>query len=199
MSKKLSAPVVAVLFAVALLAGACSKTTEATGDKNAEATTTVAAQQETTTTTVAPTATLVDVLTADNDLSQFAGLVTMAGLQTTLAEGGPYTVLAPTNAAMSKVPAATMASLQQDPSGALGTLVRLHVIPGTVSAEDLAKQDGQCIETLGGKVKITVNGTGDTSTVDYGDATVSKDEPQKATNGQILKVDSVVTAPATSC
>lgn len=199
MSKKLSAPVLAVLCAVALLTGACSKTTEATGDKNAEATTTTAAEQATTTSTVAPTATLVEVITADNELSQFAGLITMAGLDATLGAGGPYTVLAPTNAAMAKVPAATMARLQQDPSGALGTLVRLHVLPGTVTVDDLAKQDGTCIDTLGGKVKVTVEGKGDTATVDYGGANVSTADPQKAANGQVLKIDSVVTAPATSC
>lgn len=199
MSMKLSAPVAALLCAVALLAGACSKTTDATKDKHAEASTTTTSQKATTTTTAAPTETLMALLTADNQLSEFAGLVTMSGLDATLGAGGPFTVLAPTNAAIDAVPAATMTRLQQDPAGALGTLVRLHVIPGTLTVDDLAKKDGECIDTLGGKVKIAVSDKGDDATVKFGGATVSHDEPQKAANGQILTVDSVVTAPATSC
>lgn len=201
MSMKLSAPVAALVCAVALLAGACSKNTEATKDKNAEATTTstTAAAAEATTTTVAPTDTLMAVLTADNDLSEFAGIVTTAGLDKTLGEGGPFTVLAPTNAAVNAVPAATMARLEQDPTGALANVVRLHVMNGTVTVEDLAKNDGQCVDTLGGKVKVTTSGKSTATTVDFGGATVSNEDPKPAANGQILTVDSVVTAPATSC
>ncbi|MBS1837347.1 MAG: fasciclin domain-containing protein [Actinobacteria bacterium] len=197
MSKKLSVPVTALVCAVALLAGACSKSTEATKDKNAESSTTTTSQKATTTTTAAPTDTLMALLTADNQLSEFAGLAVTSGLDATLGAGGPYTVLAPTNAAIDKVPAATMAQLQQDPAGALGNLVRLHVVPGTLTVDDLAKKDGQCIDTLGGKVKITAKGDG--ATVQFGGANVSDAQPQKASNGQILTVDSVVTAPATSC
>lgn len=199
MSKKLSAPVVALLCAVALLSGACSKNTEATKEKKAESTTTTTSEKTTTTTTAPPTDTLMDVITGDNQLSEFAGIVTMAGLDKTLTDGGPFTVLAPTNAAIDKVPSATMTRLQQDPAGALANVVRLHVMNGTVTVEDLAKEDGSCVETLGGMVKITVDGKGDDATVHYGSATVSDNPPQKAANGQILKVDSVQTAPATSC
>lgn len=199
MSKKLSLPVAALLCAVALVSGACSKSTEATKDKNAEASTTTTSVKESTTTTAAPTDTLAAVLTADNNYSEFAGLVAGSGLDATLGGGGPFTVLAPTNAAVNAVPASTMARLQQDPDGALGTLVRLHIVPGALTVDDLAKRDGTCIDTLGGKVKITVAGKGDDATVHYGSATVSNEDPQKASNGQILEVDSVQTAPATDC
>lgn len=199
MSKKLPAPVVAMLCAVALLSGACSKSTEAAKDKSSESSTTTTSQKATTTTTVAPTDTLVAALSADPNLSEFAGLVTTAGLDAKLSGGGPLTVLAPTNAAIDQIPAATMARLEQDPGGALTTVVGLHVMNGAVTVEDLAKEDGTCVDTLGGKVKITVSGTGDDAVVHFGAATVSPDEPQKAANGQILTVDSAVTAPATSC
>jgi uncharacterized surface protein with fasciclin (FAS1) repeats len=85
--------------------------------------------------------------------------------------------------------------LQEDPKGALANVIKLHVISGDVTAEDLADEDGKCVSTLGGKVKITVDG----STVSVGGAEILDDEPQTASNGTILRVDSAVTAPATDC
>jgi len=195
MRKKSFVTLVAVLFAVALAGAACSDT-DASKDKDAEATTTMAAPaQETTTTTTPTTETLSDVLTASADLSQFAGLVTMAGLSTDLTEGGPFTVMAPTNAALAAVPAASMASLQQDPQGALASVVKLHMIEGNMTPEALADMNGKCVKTLGGEVKITVDG----ETVSFGGAKVSGAAPKPAANGSILAVDSVVTSASTDC
>ncbi len=203
MRKKPFLTVAALCCALALFAGACSKDDEAAEKKKAEATTTTAKEDATTTTTAAPAEdadnTVVDVIVADNDLSQLAGLITEAGLDGALSEGGPFTILAPTNAAMNAVPAATLASLQQDPQGALANVLKLHVMSGNVTADDLADENGKCVDTLGGKVKITVEGEGDDASVSFGGAGVIDGEPQTASNGTILKLDSVVTAPATDC
>ena len=204
MRNKLFLPIAALCCALALVAGACSKDDEAAQDKKAEGTTTTAKEESTTTTsTTAPadeeSNTVVDVIVADNDLSQVAGLITEAGLDEALSGGGPFTILAPTNEAMHAVPADTLANLQADPQGALANVLRLHVISGNVTVEDLAGEDGKCVDTLGGKVKITVEGEGDDATVSYGGATIEDGDPQTASNGTILKLDSVVTAPATVC
>lgn len=195
MRKKSFATLVAVLFTV-VLAGAACTSTDASKDKDAEATTTMAPpDEETTTTTTPPTETLTDVLTASADLSQFAGLVTMAGLNTNLTDGGPFTVMAPTNAALAEVPAATMTSLQQDPRGALASVLKLHIVEGNMTPEDLADMNGKCVTTLGGQVKITVDG----ETISFGGATVSDAAPKAAANGSILTVDSVLTTPSADC
>ena len=195
--------VAALCCALALFAGACSKSDEAAEEKRDEGTTTTAKEAATSTTTSAPADeednTVVDVMVADDDLSQVAGLITEAGLEETLSGGGPFTILAPTNEAMAAVPAATLANLQQDPQGALANVLKLHVISGNVTVEDLADEDGKCVDTLGGKVKITAQGEGDDATVSFGGATVQDGDPQTASNGTILKLDSVVTAPATDC
>lgn len=199
MRTKLFLPAVALCCALALTAGACSSDNEAAKGKESEATTTTAKEETTTTTTEAPTDTLVDVLVADDDLSQLAGLITEAGLDGALSEGGPFTVMAPTNAALNAVPAETVAALQEDPQGALANVLKLHVVPGNVTRDDLIDKNGECVATLGGNVKITVVGEGDDAQVLFGEATVDPGEPQTAANGSIIKLDSVVTAPATDC
>ncbi len=199
MRNKLILPVVALCCTLPLVAGACSKDNEAAKGKSTEATTTTTSKATTTTTTEAPTDSVVDVIVADNDLSQFSGLLTMAGLDTTLAEGGPYTIIAPTNAALSAVPAATMASLQQDPRGALANVLKLHILSGNVTWDALAGKAGSCVDTLGGKVKVELNGTGDKAVVDFGGAPVPNQKGVTAANGTLLKADGVTTAPATSC
>jgi len=195
---KLFLPVVAICCAFALFAGACSST-EDSKNKDAEATTTVKAEKETTTTTAAPTETLAALLVADPQLSQFSGLATEAGLNAMLTDGGPFTVLAPTNAAIDTVPAATMTALEQDPKGALANVLKLHILNGNVTWDDLSEKNGQCVATLGGNVKVTVEGEGDDAAVDFGGAPVPQQDGVKAVNGTILKVDGVTTAPATDC
>ena len=198
MRTKMFLPVVATCCAFALFAGACSST-EDSKNKDAEATTTVKAEKETTTTTAAPTETLAALLVADPQLSQFSGLATEAGLNAMLTDGGPFTVLAPTNAAIDTVPAATMTALEQDPKGALANVLKLHILNGNVTWDDLSEKNGQCVATLGGNVKVTVEGEGDDAAVDFGGAPVPQQDGVKAVNGTILKVDGVTTAPATDC
>ena len=139
MRTKLFLPVVATCCAFALFAGACSST-EDSKNKDAEATTTVKAEKETTTTTAAPTETLAALLVADPQLSEFSGLATEAGLNAMLTDGGPFTVLAPTNAAIDTVPAATMTALEQDPKGALANVLKLHILNGNVTWDDLSEK-----------------------------------------------------------
>ena len=63
--------------------------------------------------------------------------VEAAGLQDTLASGGPFTVFAPTDEAFAKLPAGTVESLLDQPTR-LAEVLTYHVVPGRVTAADAA-------------------------------------------------------------
>ena len=63
--------------------------------------------------------------------------VTAAGLADTLSGKGPFTVFAPTDAAFAKLPAGTVETLLQDPTGQLKNILLYHVVAGKVMAADV--------------------------------------------------------------
>ncbi len=73
-----------------------------------------------------------------------------AGLVDTLSGAGPFTVFAPTDAAFAKLPAGTVETLLQDPSGALTDILLYHVVAGKVMAADVVNLTSA--ETVGGNV-----------------------------------------------
>jgi uncharacterized surface protein with fasciclin (FAS1) repeats len=65
--------------------------------------------------------------------------VKAAGLVETLSGPGPFTVFAPTNAAFAKLPAGTVDTLLKPENKAqLTAVLTYHVVPGTVTAQDIA-------------------------------------------------------------
>ena len=67
--------------------------------------------------------------------------VQAAGLVDTLSGTGPFTVFAPTDAAFGKVPAATVNSLMQpENKAALSKVLTYHVVPGRITAADVASR-----------------------------------------------------------
>ena len=88
---------------------------------------------------------------------------TEAGLADTLANGGPFTVFAPTDEAFAKLPAGTLANLlKPENREQLRTILKYHVVSGRVyspdaltagSAKTLANQDVR-IAKRGDEVKI---------------------------------------------
>ena len=65
--------------------------------------------------------------------------VVAAGLVDTLSGPGPFTVFAPTDDAFAKVPSATLNSLMQpDMKPALTKVLTYHVVPGRITAADIA-------------------------------------------------------------
>lgn len=94
--------------------------------------------------------------------AQYYGLSTLvtaidtAGLTSTLATDGPYTVFAPTNAAFDALPEGALDSLLADP-GALAQVLTYHVVSGEISSEELATQTS--LTTLeGSTLTISTNG-----------------------------------------
>ena len=193
MRYKFLAPFVALLLGVSLVAAACSDDSDSDASSDSTTTTT---EKATTTTAGGEMAseTIVDIAASNPDFSTLVELVKAAGLAETLSGDGPFTVFAPTNEAFSKVPAATLQELQADPTGALADVLKLHVVSGKVLAADAMKLDGQCVDTLGGKVKIAKSG--DNLTI--GGATITQTDLE-GSNGVIHVIDSVITAPSTDC
>lgn len=111
-------------------------------------TTTVAAAGETPTTTGEATPTtaampelgegdIVGIALISGSFTQLAGLAVDAGLVDTL-RGGPFTVFAPTDAAFAKLPTEVLHAVQDDPK-MLETVLLHHVVPGTITPDQLAE------------------------------------------------------------
>lgn len=121
---------------------------------------------------------------ADNDLSGLFGLVETAGMAGELAEGGPYTIFAPSNAAFA---AATVPA----DSVEAGTLLQGHIVPGILPSSEITVS--QVITSLAG-TPIDVVVADDGSITLNGIAVSGADV--SAYNGVIHVIDGVLLPPA---
>ena len=81
---------------------------------------------------------IVDNAVEASNVTTLVSLVKMAGLVDTLKSEGPFTVFAPNNAAFEKLPAETVASLQEPENvETLKTVLTYHVVPGTYTSAAL--------------------------------------------------------------
>ncbi|MCO8029366.1 fasciclin domain-containing protein [Brevundimonas diminuta] len=75
------------------------------------------------------------------NLTTLVSAIQAAGLAERLQGPGPFTVFAPDNAAFEKIPAATREGLMQPAQkAALTKILTYHVVPGRLTAADLAAQ-----------------------------------------------------------
>jgi len=82
--------------------------------------------------------TIGDALAATGDHSELVAALNAAGLAETLRGAGPYTLFAPTNAAFAAVPEDARGELMQPANRErLVRLLRLHIVPGTVTVQDM--------------------------------------------------------------
>ena len=90
------------------------------------------------------------------DHTTLVAAVKAAGLVPTLEGAGPFTVLAPTNAAFGKLPAGTVKTLLEPANkGQLTAVLTYHVIPGRLTAEEISQK----IDEMGGHYTVaTVQG-----------------------------------------
>ncbi len=133
---------------------------------------------------------IAQIAAGTGDVSTLTRLVIKGGLLATLRDGGPFTVLAPTNEAFAAIPPATLSAVSADPAQ-LTTVLTLHVIPGELTSEDLIALDGQSVEAVeGSRLAVAVDG----ETITVGGATVIAPDVT-ASNGVIHLVDSVITEP----
>ena len=139
--------------------------------------------------------TIVDIAAGNADFSTLVSLVTAAGLAETLAGEGPFTVLAPTNAAfealaekMGVTIEELSATLTGDVEG-LKTVLTSHVIAGKVMAADTAALNGMEADMLSGEKAKVVSADGVVSfTIGTSTATVVTADVE-ACNGVIHIVD----------
>ena len=134
--------------------------------------------------------------------SRFAQAAKAAGLDSTLAGPGPYTVLVPRDEAFGKVQGALQDPAKPENRAELTRVLTYHILPGTVLTDDLAKavdngkgkaliqtMNGQTLTATkdGGKVVLT-DGSGGKATIVEGD--------QQRSNGVVQYIDAVLTPGA---
>jgi uncharacterized surface protein with fasciclin (FAS1) repeats len=120
---------------------------------------------------------IVATASAAGSFSTLIAAVEAAGLVSTLQGDGPFTVLAPTDAAFAKLPEGKLDALLQD-KAALESLLTYHVIPGRLSAADLVEA-GEAATVNGAPVTL--------AQLDVASADV------EASNGIIHVLDTVLT------
>ena len=105
----------------------------------------------------APTpSTVVDIIVNSPDHMILETAVVAAGLADDLSGEGPFTVFAPTDAAIASLPEGALDALLADPTGALAEVLLYHVVGAAALSTDLS--DGQIITTLqGGDVEISID------------------------------------------
>jgi transforming growth factor-beta-induced protein len=120
----------------------------------------------------------------------FSTLVTAvqaAGLEDALRGDGPFTVFAPTNAAFDALPAGTLEALLAD-IPALAEILTFHVVPGRITAADLA--EGKEVVTLEGrKLRFTLGGGARVNGVNITATDI------ETSNGIIHVIDAVLIPP----
>jgi uncharacterized surface protein with fasciclin (FAS1) repeats len=130
---------------------------------------------------------IVDVAVGAGSFNTLVSAVKAAGLVETLKGDGPFTVLAPTDAAFAKLPAGTLDELL-DPANKekLQKILTYHVIPGNVMAADVVKL----------KSAKTVNGQDVTISTSMGNVMIDNAKVVqtdiKALNGVIHVIDAVI-------
>lgn len=146
-----------------------------------------------------PKTSLLQTLGASADHKTLANAVEAAGLTGTLSGAQPYTLFAPTEAAFGKLPpGAANGLLAPEAKGRLVTFLTGHIVPGVVTADDLAK----AIERGKGKAQLATVGGSDLTFARDGESIVVTDpaggraritgDEKLASNGVVHSVDGVL-------
>ena len=103
-----------------------------------------------------PSKNIVENAVNSKDHTTLVAAVKAAGLVDTLEGPGPFTVFAPTNEAFAKLPKGTVATLlRPENKDKLTAVLTYHVVPGRLTAQDLASM----VDQMGGKATLkTVQG-----------------------------------------
>jgi uncharacterized surface protein with fasciclin (FAS1) repeats len=134
-------------------------------------------------------ANIVQTAVKAGEFKTLVSLLKSAGLASTLAGKGPFTVFAPTDAAFAKVPKATLTALGKD-KAQLKAVLLYHVVKGNVTASKVVKLTSA--PTLNGKsVSIRTK----SGSVFVGGAKVTTADV-KTSNGTIHIINRVLIPPA---
>ncbi|TVP62239.1 MAG: beta-Ig-H3/fasciclin [Nodularia sp. (in: Bacteria)] len=98
---------------------------------------------------------IVSIAAASESFSSLTSLLQTASLAGILQQPGPYTVFAPTDAAFAALPAGTLEELQQPENRELLIqILRYHVVPGEVSANQLSDGELRTFEDVPVSIKL---------------------------------------------
>lgn len=135
---------------------------------------------------------IVDTTLMTGNFTTLAAALVSAGLIETLRGDGPFTVFAPTDEAFSKIPPQVLSELLQPENKAkLTAILTYHVVPGRVSAQEVANMDSA--KTLQGQTLKIAKADG----VKVNDASVIAPDIE-TTNGLIHIIDTVLMPSATA-
>ncbi|MBF2051383.1 MAG: fasciclin domain-containing protein [Elainella sp. C42_A2020_010] len=149
-----------------------------------EAPTTTQAPQTTTT-----DGTVAEVISDNESFSILEEAIGEAGLESTLAQAGPYTIFAPTDEAFRALPPETLEALRQPENrDKLQQILSYHVVPNSLTSADITPGE---VETVAG---APVNIATDAGQVTVGGATVTEPDIQ-ASNGVVHGIDQVLLPP----
>ncbi len=134
---------------------------------------------------------IVDTALSSGNFSTLAAALGAAGLIGALKSDGPFTVFAPTDDAFAKIPPQALSELLQPENKAkLTAILTYHVVPGKVTAHEVANLDSAT--TLQGQTLKISKQDG----VKINDSKVIATDVE-ATNGVIHVIDTVL-MPATA-
>lgn len=137
----------------------------------------------------------------DDDFKTLDRVVDNAGLETVLEGKGPYTVLAPSDAAFAAVPGTDFTTETMKAQGA--ALVQAHVLPGALTRQDIRSAidragDGKVQMRTMGDGLVTFSRDGETIVVTAADGAQGRlaGAETLSSNGVILPVDALLVKPA---
>jgi len=134
---------------------------------------------------------IVQVASGAPQFSTLVSLIKKAGLVKTLSGKGPFTVLAPTNAAFAKVPKATLNEIASN-KAMLTKVLTYHVIAGKAPASAVVKLNGKDVKTVeGSTIAVSVMGG---KVYLNGKTKVTKTDIM-ASNGVIHQINQVLLPP----
>jgi transforming growth factor-beta-induced protein len=132
--------------------------------------------------------TVVDVAAKNGSFNTLVAAVKAAGLVETLSGKGPFTILAPTDAAFAKLPAGTLETLlKPENKKQLADILSYHVVPGVAAYSDAVVKMTEVPTVLGSPVAVKV---ADGKVMLNGANVVAVDV--EATNGVIHVIDTVL-------
>jgi transforming growth factor-beta-induced protein len=127
---------------------------------------------------------LVETAAAAGSFQTLLTAAEAAGLVSTLRDGGPFTVFAPTDEAFAQLPSGALETVLGD-TELLRSILLYHVVPGRIYASDLT--DGQIVTTAEGReFRVTLSGGPKVNGVNIIQADV------EASNGVIHVIDGVL-------
>jgi uncharacterized surface protein with fasciclin (FAS1) repeats len=134
-------------------------------------------------------ATIVDLVSNDSRFTKFNEAIKTAGLGGKLAGDQDFTIFAPTNEAFAKLPKDKLDTLLKPANHEqLRNLMMLHIVPGTLDADDLRK--ARTLKTEAGQ-EIEVAVSEDEKDIKLARAKVILPK-EEASNGCIYPLDAVL-------